>query len=215
MNNFFSNLVGLIFHGRKFTIHQIENEDNDLLSFSLFMAFIIGAFHVIGIALVADVKFLSTPFTFAISIFIAGIVYTGIVFAKSALYYFLTGLYNKEERPMSGRNILKISFLSSYPFLLLPGAGIIAGFFKSAGLFIFIYFVLYIWACVVKYKSFKSVIKIHAYLFRLSYFIPAIVQFTVVSVLVAVAFITNFILIRSLVDTVAKSLASVLSMFGG
>jgi hypothetical protein len=102
--------------------------------------------------------------------------YLAIIFSKSALFYYLTGLANSNERPYSAREILKLNLLSGYAFFMLPACALIARFFESFSLFAFMYLVLLIWASTNKYKLYKKRLKLPPFLFKMSYFIPIISQ---------------------------------------
>lgn len=216
MNKFFTNLTNLLTLGRIFILQKIrDDKEKNILSFSLLIGFIIGSFHIISFTLAIKDVNISSNIALVFFSILGSIFYTALIFAKSSFFYFLLGMYKEKENFLSPRQIFKINLLSSYPFFLLPAFALIARSMDNFPLFILLYLFTLISCSAIKYKLYKSILKINKYFFKITYIIPVIVQFTVIISLVAIVLVGNILVIKSLIENVIKNVLGLLKLISG
>lgn len=211
MENFFYNLHSLLINGKNFITRSVNDTENkNILSFSVFTSFLIGAFHVF--ALLTVFKGTVTSTAAVLFFMVAGaVLYTAVIFAKSALFYYLTGLYKKDEKPVRARSVLKVFTMTGYAFYLLPAAGLLSSLLNSTGFFIFFYLLLASWVTVARYRALKNVLKTHEFIFKLTYAIPVLAQIMLVIAIIAFAALSNLFIIKTLIQSIVKTVMSLLS----
>lgn len=218
MENFFTNFFKIASQGNYFIknkISDLKEKDNNLLSFAIILGLIIGFFHVISILMLVPAVKNIQPVGLAFLGFIAAWLYLGIVFTKSAVFYYLTGMADKSGEPVSARKIFKINIMSSYPFLMLPAFGIISSLLNSMALFTLLYLCIFIWAAVNKYKMLKFALKMDNYIFKLTYIIPILVQIALVVVFISIGILSNLIILKTVLENIIKTIAAALKSFAG
>lgn len=218
MDYFFTNLYNLLTKGSLFINEQLNKkpeESKETLSFTIFLGMLIGAFHGISFLLVFSIFGNISSVGLFIIVLLTACLSVGIAFSKSALFHYLISLYGKENSPIKSREILKVYFLSGYPFFLLPAIAIICSVIKAPGIFIILYITVFIWSMKVKYKIFKERLKIHKYLFRITYAIPLLVQFTVVILVVLIAVISNLFILKGIIINIVKSISVAIKAITG
>jgi hypothetical protein len=208
--------MNLLTAGRSFILEKVNNDkEKDILSFSILIGFIIGAFHVISFSLAITDNNISSKIALAFIAILGSALYTSLVFAKSSFFYYLLGMYKEKESLIGAGKIFKINLLSSYPFLLLPAFALIARSIDNFALFILLYIITLIWCSAIKYKLFKSVLKINNYFFKVTYIIPAIIQFSVIISLIAIVLLGNILIIKSFIENIVKNILAALKLISG
>ncbi len=213
MEKFYYNLYSLISNGKKFIVSSTNEDkaDANILSFSIFTGFLAGAFHVFAVLTALKSSFGKSVAAILFFLVAGAVLYTSTIFAKSALFYYLTGLYKKDEKPVSARTVLKIYTMSSYPFFLLPAAGLLSALLNSFSYLVFFYLMLAIWVTITRYRALKNVLRVHEFIFKLTYAIPVIAQVMLVLAIIAFAALSNLLIIKTLVESVVKSVITLLS----